>query len=353
MNFIVLALPRSRTTWLSRFLTYGEWSCGHEELRHLRSLDDAKAWFTQDHVGTAETLAAPWWRMLAKIAPDTKILLVRRPVGEVVNSLMALPGLKFDRDKLTAQMTRLDRKLDQIAARLPCLSVDYVDLDSRATCAAVFKHCLSYKLDRDHWRRWARRNVQCDMVGLMRYMNAFAPVLDRLTTIAKHQSITALQIRKPVVADGMTIQTEDFDTWIADARSLFDEHLVLVGEAPGEWEKKNLPLMRKIYDAGSMQIMTARSNGRMFGYLMTLVAPSLTSENVTSAYNTTFYASPDAPGLGLKLQRAAMKTLRERNVDHVFMQAATRGSGPRLSTMYKRLGAQDDGQMFRLQLEGC
>ena len=348
MSYVILALPRSRTAWLSKFLTYGEWSCGHEELRHLRSLDDVKSWFTQDCTGTAETAASPWWRLL----PKTKIVLIRRPVGEVVESLMAL-GIAFDRTKLEEAFAYHDRKLDQIAARMPCLSVDYAALETAETCAKVFEYCLPYAFDEAHWKRLAGENVQCDMRGLMRYMAAHAPALEKLAKVAKHQTLAAMRLRPPVVAEGMTLQTESFDDWVKDARSLFDDHLVLVGEAPGEWEAKNLPLMRRLYDGGFMQIMTARSNGRMFGYLMTLISPSLTSEGITSAYNTTFYASPDTPGLGLKLQRAAMASLKDRGVDHVFMQAGMRGSGPRLASMFKRLGAQDDGQMFRLQLEGC
>ncbi len=353
MSYVILGLPRSRTTWLSRFLTYDNWSCGHEELRHLRSLDDARAWFSQECTGTAETAAAPWWRMLRKFAPDTKILLVRRPVAEVVDSLMAIPGLTLDRTKLETTIAYLDRKLDQIAARVPCMSVQYADLAKPETCRKVFEYCLPYKFDEAHWKHWAGQNVQCDMRGLMRYAAAYAPALDKLASVAKHQSLTAMRLREPVTGEGMTLQTESFDTWVADAKHLFDDHLVLVGETPGEWEAKNLPLMKRIDDAGFMQIMTARSNGRMFGYLMTLIAPSLTSGDLTTASHTTFYASPDAPGLGLKLQRAALKALKDRGVDHVVMQAGTRGSGPRLASMFKRLGAQDDGQMFRLQLEGC
>jgi hypothetical protein len=346
LSFVVLALPRSRTTGLSKFLTYGEWSCGHEELRHLRSLDDVKTWFSQDCVGTAETAAAPWWRLLP---PETKIVLVRRPVEEVIESLMALPGLSFDRDKIEAAMRHQDRKLDQIAARLPCVSVDYADLANAETCRQVFEYCLPYEFDEAHWEKWADQNVQCDMLALMRYTLAYGPALEKLAKVAKHQTIAAMNLR-PVVTEGMTIQAESFDSWIADARPLFDNHLVQVGEAPDDWENKNLPLMRTIYDAGLMQIMTARCNGRMFGYLMTLVAPSLTSQTMMTACTTTFYASPDAPGVGLKLQRASAKALKDRGVDHVFMQAGVRGDGPRLSTMFKRLGAQDDGQMFRLQL---
>ncbi len=89
----------------------------------------------------------------------------------------------------------------------------------------------------------------------------------------------------------------------------------------------------------------------MFGYLMTLVTPSLTSEGITSASNLTFFASPDAsPGLGMKMQRAALAALKERGVDDVFWECGSRGSGPRLSTMYRRLGATEHGQTFRLQL---
>ena len=31
MTFIVFAMPRSRSYWLSRFLSYEGWHCGHEE----------------------------------------------------------------------------------------------------------------------------------------------------------------------------------------------------------------------------------------------------------------------------------------------------------------------------------
>jgi thiamine pyrophosphate-dependent acetolactate synthase large subunit-like protein len=56
--------------------------------------------------------------------------------------------------------------------------------------------------------------------------------------------------------------------------------------------------------------------------------------------------------LGLKLQRAAASALKARGVDHVFGQAGTRGSAGRIASLYKRLGATDDGQVFRLQLAG-
>ena len=40
--FVVLSLPRSRSYWLSRYLSYGGWHCGHEEIRHARTLSDVR-----------------------------------------------------------------------------------------------------------------------------------------------------------------------------------------------------------------------------------------------------------------------------------------------------------------------
>lgn len=351
--FVVLSLPRSRSAWLSRFLTYGDWICGHEELRHMRSMDDVQAWFSQPCIGTAETAAAPWWRTLARLAPDVRILIVRRPVDDVIDSLLRLPGIAFDRDKLRGVMTHLSRKLDQIEARLPnVLSVAFDDLNDEATCAKVFEHCLPYQHDPAHWRALAPVNIQINMPAMMRHFSAYQPALDKLAAIAKQQTLASMTLREPIEPEGITFQTETIEEWKQGAQPLFKAHCALVNESPDQWEQKNWPLMEALYNVGAMQIMTARCNGRMFGYLMTILAPSLTQEGLRSATNTTFYADPAVPGVGAKLQRAALKALKERGVDEVFFEAGQRGSGPRLSVLYKRLGAQEHGKTFRMQLCG-
>jgi len=45
-NFLVLGLPRSRTAWLSNFLTYGDISCTHEGLDGCISLEQYKSQFS-------------------------------------------------------------------------------------------------------------------------------------------------------------------------------------------------------------------------------------------------------------------------------------------------------------------
>jgi len=326
--------------------------CGHDELRHMRSLDDVHAWFSQPHIGTAETAAAPWWRLLDCFAPNTRVLVVRRPRDEVAESLMNIHGTQFDRGMLDAILLKLDRSLDQIEARLPnVLSVSFDSLNDESTCARVFEHCLQQPHDYAHWSQLAHDNVQINMLAMMRHCGAYAPAMEKLASIAKHETIAAMAPELNEAPEGITFQTESFDKWVQDADSLFDEHLVAVGETPGNWQNKNLPLMRALDGIGAMQIMTARCNGRMFGYLMTLISPSLVSPDLLSATHTTFFASPEFPGLGLKLQREAVKELKSKGVDEVFFEAGKRGSGPRISMLYKRLGAQDHGQVYRLQLK--
>lgn len=317
----------------------------------MRSMADITAWFSQPNIGSVETGAAPFWRLLCGFCKDIRIAVVRRPVDEVVDSLMALPGVIFDRDALHDAMTRIDRKLDQIVARMPgALSVNYEDLANEETCARLFEHCLDIPHDPAWWSFLRDKHIVTDMFAETKYCQAYGSALERLGSIAKNRSFAELARRTPVSPDGITFQTEDFRTWLRDASDLFDRHLILVDEAPGDWQAKNLPLMETLDDIGAMQIMTARSNGRIFGYLMSLISPSLTSENVTTATHTTFYADPQFPGLGLKIQRAAMAALKERGVTEIFMEAGNRADGPRIGSLFKRLGAVPHGEVYRLEM---
>jgi hypothetical protein len=349
--FVILALPRSRTYWLSRFLSYREWNCGHEQLRYMRSLEDVKAWLSQDYTGTAETGAASWWRLIPKYRPDAKVLVVRRPIDEVVESLMRLGIPEFDRSVLTAQMRRLDAKLDQIERRLPnVLSVQFSDLVKEDVCAMAFEHCLPYPHDSEWWSRAASFNLQISMPAMVRYARAHRDGLARLARSAT-QEIKAELSRRPISISGIVIAREPGEKFLKDGKALFAEHSVQVGEAPSSYLDKNIPLLEKLESLGNLVITVARCNGRMFGYLMTVLSPSLESTKTKIAVHTAFYASPLFPGLGLKLQRAAIETLRESGVDELFMRAGVRGDGPRSSVIFRRLGAVQDGELFRLQIK--
>jgi hypothetical protein len=354
--FFVLALPRSRTAWLSRFLTYREWICGHEDLRHLRGLEDAKSWLSQPFTGSAETAGAPFWRLLPRFAPEARVVVVRRPVDQVVASLLRLDTLgagAFDPVRLERAMRRLDAKLEQVAARWPgALHVDFSDLDREDVCARIFEHCLPYPHDPKWWGMLANVNLQASMAGLMRYMTAFGPQMQRVSLQAKQAMLSDLAIKPIVPMDGVEFSVEPFETFYRDCQELFAEHLCEVGESPLAFAEKNIELMNAIDKGGQMQVMVARSNGKPFGYLMSEVSPSRERRDLVSAVHTTFFASKAIPGLGLKLQREALRVLKARGVGEVWFRAGPRGDGPRMGTLYRRLGAADDGALYRLNLQG-
>ena len=341
--FIIYALPRSRTFWLSQFLR-----CGHDELRHIRGLDDIQSMLAMG--GSVETAAAPWWRIINHMAPTIRTAVIRRPVDDVMASLLAT-GVAYDVPLLERYMRRLDAKLNQIEARVSgVLSVRFDELREEGACAALFEHCTGHEIPLGWFDRMAPLRLTCDLEAVTRYFVAHLPQLERVGRLAKQRMLAKIAAR-PVTSDRMTFQQEPFDDFLRDAESLFGQHLIEVGEHPENWQAKNLELMRALESIGALYVTTARSNGRMFGYLMAIVAPQFDSHHGTDAVHTLFYASPDAPGIGLKLQRASVEFLRGLGVDQVAFRAGTRGTGPKQGALFRRLGAQNVGEMFTLNLK--
>lgn len=308
-------------------------------------MDDVATWFDRPDTGTVETAAAPFWRIVPK---RVRTIVLRRPVGEVVDSFRRI-GFNVD----AALIHRLDAKLDQIEARVPdVLSVQFADLANEAPCARIFEHCLPYRHDHAWWKTFSTLNLQTNFANTLRYYGAYRPQLDKLAGLAKHESLRAI---RPTVRmhEEFTIQQESLDDWYRDGTTLFCEHMVKTGQAVGDYARKNWAVMRAIDQMGFMSITTARSNGRMFGYLMAVISPSLDDPSVLSAMHLPFFVSDAARGLGMKLQRASIEALRAKGVGEVFFKAGVRGDGPRLGAIYRRLGASSVGEMHRLQLDAA
>lgn len=349
--FLLLGLPRSRTAWLSRFLTYGNWFCGHDELRCMRQLEDVKSWLAQPNTGTVETAAAPFWRLALHLRPDLRIVTIRRDPDEAARSAVRA-GLGDDLGLMTALMHRLDRKLGQIERRTGCRSFRFEDLAREDVCADLFEHLLPYRHDAAHWRALDQENVQINVPALNRYVRAHGPQIERLGAIARQRSLALLSSRPIRDKDSLSIQCEPLANLQRDGQALMREHTATVGEHPDNFTSKNFALFQGFEDIGALQVVTARSNGRLFGYLVTVIGPSLEAENRSSACHTAFFASSDAPGLGLKLQRAAAEFLKERGVYEVAMRAGVRGDGDRTGALYRRQGAEPFGELYRLPLIG-
>ena len=314
----------------------------------MRGMDDVKSWLAQRNVGTVETAASPFWRLLPE---HVRVATIRRPVDEVVASTDAT-GVAIDRDAYVARLRLRDMKLDQIERRRGALSVRFDDLSQESTAAALFEHCLPYRHDSERWRDLNAANLQINLPAMMEYARAYAPQLRRAAFICGSEIRSRLgRERKLAEMEGMTFQEETLDDVLRDAKRLFAEHCVVVGEDPENYLTKNIDLLHRLEGFKSLHVMTARSNGRMFGYLATILGPSLENPNVKVATQTTFYASRDVPGLGLRLQRASLASIEARGgLWDVVQRAGVRGSGPKIGVLYRRMGAVEHGQLYRMRL---
>lgn len=166
MPFIVYALPRSRTAWLSALLTYREVVCHHEQAPHMRSWNDVRRFFAKPNTGTVETGVAPGWRLIHALVPHINAVVVHRSVDEVVASVDAFADkIIYDRDKLQRNMERLARELRIIAKQPHVLSVEYADLDKEETCQDIWEHCLPHPFDWWRWETLRQENIQIDVPG--------------------------------------------------------------------------------------------------------------------------------------------------------------------------------------------
>ena len=341
--FVVFALPRSRTAWCSRLLSYNGWQCGHDELRHCRSLDDVRSWLAQPFTGTVETGAAPFWRLLPE---GVTAAVIRRPLDEVMASLWR-GGLTFDPVSMAKQLGAIDAKLRQFAHRRPnVLCTTFAELGTEEGCARLFEHCLPYRHDSAWWQALAPLNMQVSIPHMRNYFLAHAPQLEKLRLLARHEMMR--QFRRPVEMDGVVFQQETLDQVMPDIGRPAGEECVALGEAPELWRSlMNVPLLRRLEAGGGLHIMTARSNGRMFGYLVSALGEAFHAVGQVEAEQAWFFADPTWPGLGRKLQHASIEDLRGKGVNRVMMLNL---DGSRVGSLYRRLGAKQTGQRFVLEL---
>ena len=331
--FLVFALPRSRTRWLADFLSHGGSYCRHDlsvwadtpaELRRLLSVPG---------VGTSETWMGHGWPLLTEWFPDARIVVVRRPMSEVVESLNEC-GLSIPRAELDIRLCRLN----EIAALPGAMVVDFADIDAKA--GAIYRHCLGREMPPE-WFDEMNRDIQIDMRVRLETMTTRQ---DRMANL--HDALIAGVI--PV-----TIQVEPFASFWPDAIGLVTEHHREAGDMEGFPLDPNIELAESLDRAGYLLIVTARAGMRLVGYIVFTFAPSLESKAAVTAVQGPWFVSPAWRGtLGLRLHAHARRALVARGgIVGVTLRAGVRGTGPRHGRFYEALGARDMGRLYHLPLE--
>lgn len=160
LAFIVFALPRTKSYWLSRFLSYKGLVCEHDYLD--RNFDNP--WM----IGTVETGQVPFWRDIKVEHPLAKTVTVRRDFDQIADSLEKL-DLPVSRSDMLILMEYLTVCMDNVERLYPdTLAITYDDLQTEEGCKKVFEYIMEIPFDREWWLSLKDQNLQVDTIKLRR-----------------------------------------------------------------------------------------------------------------------------------------------------------------------------------------
>ena len=175
-KFIILALPRSRTKWVSEWLGFnGRYSVGHDLAVDCSSVADFEDCLEAVD-GTVETGAVMGWRLLREYYPDLRIATIARPVWAVIQSLDAFGLGQANRDDMFARAEMLTALAQQPGVE----NFTFDGLSRESECARLWEFCLGRDFDFDHWVEMKDQNIQIDMKERVSRIAANAPGLELL-----------------------------------------------------------------------------------------------------------------------------------------------------------------------------
>ena len=340
-SFIVFSLPRSRSAWVSRFLSYDGKRCGHDIATQCGTMQEFAERLNDDCVGTAETGAVIGWRAIRRVLPDVRIAVIRRPVQDVYNSLARF-GLGSS--VLLDELSERDAMLDQVA-RLPGVrSFSFADLNGISACQELFEFCLGVPFDWEWWEGLANVNIQVDVAARLKYITENR---DRIEALKRDAQRIA---NEPEIVIG----PESWETLWPEADALFAEHF---DEVEGDLAqlrpyKLDAPAMCAMNASGHLRICSARVNGELAGYCMWTVTEDVESKGLLIAQHGPWFVKKQFGHLllGLKLFDASIADLRAIGVKNAFPHHRTQGRGARLAAFFKRRGAVETQRTYSLWL---
>jgi hypothetical protein len=170
--FVIFGLCRSRTRWLSEFLSYRDWSCFHEQAMFMREISDLRRFLATPYMGTAETSVSLGWRLIRHANPETKLVVIRRPIMDARDAMLAAydkAKILCDRAKLDGILVRSERALEDISAQPGTLTMAFADLATERGARTVFEHCLPFDFDHSWWLKHKDKVIQIDLPSMVQY----------------------------------------------------------------------------------------------------------------------------------------------------------------------------------------
>ena len=179
--FIIFSLPRSRSAWLSHYLSYGSAIVGHDISIECNAPEDFFNSFKFGMTGTVETGAIEAAGLIREALPGVKFLVVLRPLTEVKASLA-----KFGIEAPEGQLEHRQRLLFSLTHQgIP--TIEFRDLSNPAIAKFIFEYCLDVPYD-PIWRDECEvLNIQINMPRRVERLAVRAEAIAKLKGLAHVQ----------------------------------------------------------------------------------------------------------------------------------------------------------------------
>jgi hypothetical protein len=148
--FFITGYPRSRTTWFSQFFTEMGVPCGHDRLGKENSLDEYLQ--SSETIGDSDS-GLLFFPNLNEIAPDAKVILIERDIGEVIKSLHNKYGGAYD-----SSIPLLRIAFENFKQNTKHLHVRYEDINNRLQ--EIWEYVTDLPYDKDKAKALTMINIQ-------------------------------------------------------------------------------------------------------------------------------------------------------------------------------------------------
>lgn len=161
MNYLITGLPRSRTAWLSAYLSAAGSKCMHEPFAYInrqRSFEDITAGC--EGISDSTLLILPSW------TDNNKTLIIERDPIEVVDSMVN--KFCYAKETVVRQITKLHKAMQDIDG----LRIPYREINSRIQ--EIHEYCTDIPYDPILADKYCNMNIQ--IIG-MEYTAEFASMV--------------------------------------------------------------------------------------------------------------------------------------------------------------------------------
>jgi len=164
MDYLIFVPPRSKSSWISNFFTYGRSYCYHEALTMCATIGQFAAMKKDGCVtGNADSSMFIFPRQILAALPDAKIIVVRRDIKEVEDVLWEM----FDKQVAFHTARNCDDAAQWLLEKPNVIEVEFEKIKEEKTCKRMWEHCVRGEpFDGERWKMLSNFKIQVDKVDM-------------------------------------------------------------------------------------------------------------------------------------------------------------------------------------------